>query len=663
MIKFNNGVMLLEHVSELPVGAIGAKRLYLDHETNSYDDKRGGDNPWGGDRSCGISVTWDEHPIAYYIPIRHETLHGNLELDPVLAWHRDAISKCDEWVNHNVKFDAHFSKADGADFKGRLFDTLTMAKLVDSDRGFGGGGYALDALSSDWLDESISEHDQQLQAYLKGIKSKNYARVPVDMMAVYSGQDILTARKLAHYCEQRKRDFADPNFERIWKLELDMTPVLFDMENDGIRVDPQELKVKYFQTATELHMLQEALHKRTGYPIDPANTNDCYELIVNKLGLPVLSWQDDEDLTKEHNPSFDKEALKKYLNYPEVASNPELKWVFDRMLFYRTRNTLMNLFIEPFQKYQVNGVMHPQYNQLVRTGRMSCKRPNGQQNSKESKSLIHPDTKNDAFLSCDASQIEFRLIVHYANDPGPIEAYNKNPDTDFHTWVAEMCGIQRKPAKNVNFCIGYGGGKKKVMKMLAGDMELMGSLGERVQAMIDSGRISAGQRREAFEALATDRAQEVYNKYHSTLPGLKKITHRAAMLATNTGYVFNAMGRRRHIQGRAAWRAFNSITQGLASDLIKASMIALAPRYCQWTRDLGIKIKANVHDEILFHGDKQLMLDPTIHKRLLDVLETPPIPLRVPIRFGMGYSADHWGEASGDEGAAFIKTLREAAAA
>ena len=75
--------------------------------------------------------------------------------------------------------------------------------------------------------------------------------------------------------------------------------------------------------------------------------------------------------------------------------------------------------------------MHPDYNQTVRTGRMSCRRPNAQQLSKEAKELILP-FDNQHFVSFDESQVEFRLIVHYIQDSKAIEAFNENPDTDFH---------------------------------------------------------------------------------------------------------------------------------------------------------------------------------------------------------------------------------------
>lgn len=125
---------------------------------------------------------------------------------------------------------------------------------------------------------------------------------------------------------------------------------------------------------------------------------------------------------------------------------------------------------------------------------MSCKRPNAQQLSKAAKKLIWPDEGME-LLSCDYSQVEFRIIVHILRDPECIAAYAKDPDTDFHSWVAEMCHIARDPAKNVNFAIGYGASKRKVTTMLAGNMDLMGELGGEVDRMIAEGHIEEGRRK------------------------------------------------------------------------------------------------------------------------------------------------------------------------
>lgn len=651
MIDLGDNCFMVEHTHELPQ-IVSPTKLYMDFETRSGDRKRPGDNPWAGDRICGAAVTWDRNPKKYYVPVRHNSLGSpNIPVDAFQRWLREPIETCAVWENHNVKFDAHFAAADGAVFRGKLSDTLTKAKLIDSDRGFGRGGYGLDALSADWLENDIDPHDQAVQGYLASLrpKSKDYADCPPDIMGRYACQDVETARDLGDYCETQRAAWAAkvPRFDLIWGIEERLTPVLWDMEQDGLRVDPQELMIKQFQILTELHAIQQELHEITGYPVEPSNAADCYELICNRFGLPVLAWADDRRSDAKHNPSFDKYALRSYLNHPDVAGNERLTHVFSRMLHYRKRHTMLTFFVEPYLKRQVSGVLHPQYNQLVRTGRMSSKQPNAQQLTKEAKSLVHPDTAEDAFLSCDGSQIEFRLIEHYARDSEVLEAYARDPDTDFHQWVADAAGMDRDPAKTMNFCVGYGGGKAKVLQLLASNMQIMRQIAPVVDQLIADDKIRPDQRRQAFEALCTQRANDLYNMYHRKLPGIKAITKTAALIMKSTGYAFNEYGRIRRLPERASWRTLNSLTQGLASDIIKYGMVQLAPRYNERTRAMGMKMKANVHDEVLSQFPREALADPATAAYVVSTLETLAVPLRVPIRFGAGAAHTNWMEAGG----------------
>ena len=73
---------------------------------------------------------------------------------------------------------------------------------------------------------------------------------------------------------------------------------------------------------------------------------------------------------------------------------------------YRHWDKLLTAFIKPYQTLAVDGVLHCTYNQMVRTGRMSCSLPNMQQLSKDAKRLIQEGGAkvNDAALT-DAGQM------------------------------------------------------------------------------------------------------------------------------------------------------------------------------------------------------------------------------------------------------------------
>lgn len=604
---------MVQCTEELPDLA-HAEHLYLDLETTSGDPKKTSLNPWFNCSILGVCVTADDARGAWYVPVRH--VHGiNVDLDAVLRWVGHLVKTCRHWVNHNIKYDAHVLANEGIFFDCELIDTLTLAKIIDSDR----MNYSMSTLSAEWLKEDITRYERRLKTHLIGAKSKDYGDVPSDIMAEYGCQDVITVRPLYRYI----LDHRPEQCVRVWNTEVKLTAALFDMERVGLRVDETELQQSEIRILHRLLMIEQEIHEITGDVLRPHVNNDCHELLCCRYGLPILGWTD------RNEPSFDKDVLKSYARHPDVTSSEELVKILELLQEYRKKNTLNNFFVRPYQLKSVNGKIHPIYNQSVRTGRMSCKDPNAQQLSKDAKKLIHPD-EGFAFASYDYSQIEFRWIVHYIKAKDLIDQYHRDPYTDFHEWVAKMCGISRDPAKNVNFAIAFGGGKKRVLSMLASNMELVREFADR-----------AGD----FDELCRTRANEVYSTYHAKLPGIKRCSFRAAMSLKRKGYVFNAYGRHRHLPNQAAFRAFSTVIQASAADLMKDRLVATAPRYNSVIRDAGISQVACVHDETLFHGPIDAIHDVGILTSISRTMEDVDI-ITVPVVVKTGTSDRTWLEAA-----------------
>lgn len=312
---------------------------------------------------------------------------------------------------------------------------------------------------------------------------------------------------------------------------------------------------------------------------------------------------------------------------------------------YREEAHFFGLFLEPYSRLQdSSGLLHPSYNQCVRTGRMSCSKPNAQQLNKRAKALIVPN-EGEGILDIDYSQIEFRLIAHYINDLEAIRAYREDPTTDFHKWVASICGVERTPAKIMNFMMGYGGGKAKTVSSLSGNPDIVAEVTKEVDALIASGRIRDSDRAKAFNRLCQERGEYVYTTYHQRLPGIKITTRKAAQLIERRGYVFNAFGRRRYLPRKASYRAFNSVVQSCAADLLKERIVAIAPRYNAKTREYGLRIFALVHDNVAFIGPSASVSSPEVHSFCRSILNHPSVEFRVPIEVEGGWSLRNWTDA------------------
>lgn len=639
MLQFDNGSRLVEDLSELP-NLLGCRELFADFECGSGHPKRKATSPWFDCEVAGVAVTADSHKGSWYIPIGH-TRGGNLPRENVEQWWLDLIGSLEttggSWVNHNIKYDAHVStNLMGCLPECRLVDTLTLCKLIDSDMKYR-GGYGLDNISLRWLNENIKSYELALGPYL--VDNQDYGRIPADVMAPYAGQDVLTVRRLWKYIQDRMH----PDCHKVRDTEIELTTSLLKMERAGMRVVPQELQIQEMLFLNRQAQIDAELTKLVGRSFRPHVNEDCFDVLCNQYGLPVLRWtkekEDPDDATEEQpgNPSFDKEAMSQYAAHPYAPTK-----VVELIREYRKIDTRLNFFIKPYQARNTNGTLHPTYNQCLTTGRLGCSDPNAQQLDEYAKALVHPRDGN-SLLCFDQSQIEFRTIVHYINDSSAIAAYNENPDTDFHDWVAKMCGINRKPAKTMNFLMGFGGGKKRAKRELSKQMEVVADLKSRVDQMVAEGRIPVERSMEIFNQLADAKAEETYETYHARLPGIKRTSRSAADVLKSRGYIRNLRGRHRHLPFDKAHLSFNNLNQSSAADIQKERTVALD----KMLAGTDLFLIANVHDAVVIEGPTEQIEDYRTRRDIAALLEDSEVKMRVPLRTAHGFSAKHWAAAEG----------------
>jgi len=154
-----------------------------------------------------------------------------------------------------------------------------------------------------------------------------------------------------------------------------------------------------------------------------------------------------------------------------------------------------------------------------------------------------------------------------------------------------------------------------------------------------------------FALLCNQRGEQVYKQYHDTLPTLRPTSNRAARNLELRSYVFNAYGRQRHLPLKASYRAFNTIIQSCAADVMKERTVAVAPRYNSWTREQGIVLTASVHDETLTNTPHEAAQEVRILRVFAEMLEDTSIKFRVPMRTSCGRSSKNWAHAGAKESA------------
>lgn len=665
MIEFANGGRLLQSMSELPTQFVGASKVYLDFETTSGDPTKDSLNPWHDCGVAGFGLTVDHCQFAIYVDYMRLSQY---EKQLAANFLQDVLWYADLWINHNIKYDANV----GANWIGLQYpttlefvDTIVSAKLIDSDRNGPRGGYGLDVLAKAWLKKDISEYERRLQPYLpkKGkYANKDYGRIPADIIGEYACEDVLINRELDDYINDRMPE----RCKNVAYTERLLTKELFEMEQTGLTFDPVALKMAQLDGYNRLFQLESELAELVGRTFRPTVNDDCNEVLCGQFGLPILAYTTDSEGEETDNASFDKSALAAYKALPYAPHG-----IIDRIIEYRKLDHRNNLFLKPWQELAVvtDGLakLHPQFNQVVRSGRMSCKDPNAQQLDSFMKSLIIPPP-GYSLISTDASQIEFRFIVHYIQDAKAIAAYNTDPDTDFHAFVATLCEISRKPAKTINFGTAFGEGLKKMIEQISANPDVVALVKKEVDAM---GLPDEESKIKVFTERIKVKAEHIYKTYHATFPGIKttakaaektcKLEERRLGTANDLnhyyGYITNLSGRDRHLPYAKyrtdfktkdpwdrAWLAFANINQSSAADLMKERFVHLCREVI---RDLPINPICLVHDELVFMAPTELANDPRTKRDIVAVLENPAVKLSVPVRWAIGVSDKNWYDASG----------------
>jgi DNA polymerase I-like protein with 3'-5' exonuclease and polymerase domains len=450
---------------------------------------------------------------------------------------------------------------------------------------------------------------------------------------------------------------------------MQLTKELVYLEQNGMQFNKLHMMQEQFKMLNRMSVIDNKLTSIVGRSFRPGVSGDCNEVLCGHYGLPPMGFTKDEDELEEgadNTPSFDKYAMKAYEALPYGP-----KEVIQLIVEYRKLDKRNSAFVTPWLEKAIvtNGMqamVHATYNQIVRTGRMSCSDPNAQQLDDFMASMIIPGEGN-SIISTDASQIEFRMIVHYIQDMAAIAAYNNDPDADFHQLVATLCKIARKPAKTINFGTAFGEGMKKVIAQLSANEDIVKQVKDEVDAM---GFTDDKMRLGEFTRLIAIRGKHVYETYHKTFPNLKKTTKEAEKackgvdrrlgLANDSnhyyGYITNLYGRRRHLpyaRSRTnfeerdpydkAWLAFSTINQSSAADLMKERFVYLMRHVI---KKLPIKPIAIVHDEMVFVAPDELANDPRTIRDMVGTLENPNANISVPIRWSIGVSNKNWLDAA-----------------
>ena len=610
--------------------------LVVDVETNGLD-------PFEQHEICGVGVGTLKSDKAFYFPFRHK--QGNnlpLSLLPELM---KVLSDQKRLVGYNLKFDLHFLEREGLSIKDTvLSDALVLVRLTtpstirDLDltntikRSYG---------------EAAAQYDIDTKKYLRKNKwTKDFSEAPPDILGPYCEEDVIWTTKIY---KDRLVEMKKSNQQQVWQLMEDLTPVLFNMERHGIRIDSEYAKVAMEKIGRRKDELQSIIHEMVG----DFNLNSPQQMgeILNKNGIysPVL--------TPKGAQSWSEGALVK-INHPVAGLIRQ----------YRTLEKLRSTYLEP---NVWRNVLHTGFcNWGTATGRLSSRQPNLQNIPRNHFKLRNVElddngletvrqkinallaTKGEAgatnlspevletwafigdesydeadleqlairrlftpregykLVGFDYSQMEVRVFLSYIHNDEIRQLLSKD-DVDFHGEAAKLAfdthedaddyKFYRQMAKAITFGTIYGIGNKKL----------------------------------AIQLGTTPQEAGIYKRrYFAGLKGSKDFFDSVVNTVETRGWIKNRYGRVYKIPRDVAYKGVNYLVQGTSADIMNERLIEVHKAL----EGTSSRVLLQVHDEIICEIHESDIH--TIPEQICDIMRVNS--LQIPLQVDMELCDPSW---------------------
>jgi DNA polymerase I-like protein with 3'-5' exonuclease and polymerase domains len=446
------------------------KAICIDTETYDPDLKTKGPG-WarGVGHIVGISVAVPEGG-AWYFPIRHEVgKEDNLDPQTVLAWLNKTLSNPKQpKIGANLTYDVGWLGHEGVEVKGMLYDVQFAEALLQED-----SRLALEVIGNKYLGEGKETdilYDWSMRYYggKIGDQRKNIYRCPPCLVGPYAIGDVdLPLRIINHQWGLLKKE----GLFELFEMECKLIYLMVAMRRAGVTVDIDKAdRLRGVLDDKKIEIASQIKHM-VGFEVN-VNAGDSLAKAFDALGIPTVKGG------KQNKPVFQKEWL-------EAHGHPLAQLIVEERKVAKLKSTFVESYI---LNSHINGKVYGSFHQLnsegggTRSGRFASSNPNLQNipsRDEELAPLVRglyiPDEGHKYWRKYDYSQIEYRLMIHYAIGNGADEIrarFNQDPTIDYHDFALNLvapvanwdistpAGLKtwRKPVKTVNFGLIYGMG-------------------------------------------------------------------------------------------------------------------------------------------------------------------------------------------------------------
>ena len=609
-----------------------AKIISLDLETKDpHLKKRGPGWARGDGHIIGVAIGTDDGYRGYF-PIRHE-IEPEWNLDPnhVMRWLRDALSNPNQHkIGANITYDVGWLEQEKVFTKGLLIDVQFAEALLDADV-----SVALDTLSHKYL--GVGKETSLLYQWLadfyggkpNGDQRKNLWRSPPRLCGPYAISDI--DRPLRIWAKQA------PLLEReglmdLFRMECDLIRVMIAMRFKGVTVDINKTEQLTEEFTARIKDEKDAVKKETGIVLNCNNKEGSLVKLFDHYGIPVA-------MTKAGNPSFKKEVM-------EAIEHPFAARVLEVRSWEKFNSTFLNSYI---LDSHVDGKVHGQFHQMkgesggTGYGRFSSSTPNLQNIPSRNKiwapkirGLFIPDPGDVQWRRHDYSQVEYRLLAHFAIGKGAHEIraqYHRDPNTDYHDAIVALIkaesgiSLDRKPAKTINFGLIYGMQIKTLSIALGMSLSEATHLFQTYHAGVPFAQVTMDActaEAEKFGLITTILGRRArFNKWEPAKWQGKQVQ---AYLYDQARQMYG-----HNIKRAKTFVAINNKLQGSSADIIKKGMLDC---WQQGIYDVTGVPRLQVHDELNFSDNGRCDEAFEASRRVLENCVPLSIPLVVDEEIG-----------------------------
>ncbi len=603
-----------------------------------FDTETTSINPMNA-KLVGFSVCL-EPKKAFYIPLRHvfyenpdissalqkENLiatENQLGSDIVFKYFKPIFEdKKIKKIGHNLKYDMIVMENEGITFDGEIFDTMLASYVLDP----GNRSHGLDKLAFREFGYEMLAIDSLIG---KGKNEITFDKVPIERATFYCCEDsdftmrlysVLSGQIEKISKEQKQSKFGKTRYDLEFvlnKLELPLVRSLVEMEKAGVALDTVFISDFGKVVEKEIKELEKKIYFQGGKEFNINSTQQLKEILFKKLKLSTSNLK-----TTKTGISTAAGELEKLRGKHQIV---------EYVLRYRELNKLKNTYIDalPLLVNKKTKRLHTTFNQTVTaTGRLSSSDPNLQNipiRTPEGKKLRRAFVANKGFklLSLDYSQIDLRVMAHYSEDPGLIDAFKRTKDIHSET-AAKIFGVKvsqvipgmRRVAKTVNFGVLYGMSPFGLSESLS---------------------------------ISREKAKHYIETYFKKYARVKDYVEKVLDFAKKNEYVETMFGRRRYlpeinasnfiVRSGAERMAINMPIQGTSADIIKYAMVDVQKLVQEkWAKHA--KMILQVHDELVFEVRENRVKEFAKEvKKIMEEVVKINVPINVDAEIG-----DNWEE-------------------